>query len=145
MTCQNQGEFRHQQLQPNLIIGATKWCVFENYENITRLEVVRAVRERMERMQTSRVDHLQVRSARWLFFFDEPWFQFHWQHYSSKKYLFCLNILRELQQNALIASIGLCNFDSIRTDEICTELGPGVITTNQVQVSPWWHWLMYLL
>ena len=48
--------------------------------------------------------------------------------------MFCLNILRTLQENGLIASIGLCNFDSIRTDEICTKLGPGVITTNQVQV-----------
>lgn len=50
--------------------------------------------------------------------------------------MFCLNILRELQQNGFIMSIGLCNFDSIRTDEICTSLGPGIITTNQVQVSP---------
>jgi diketogulonate reductase-like aldo/keto reductase len=48
--------------------------------------------------------------------------------------MFCLNVLRTLQGDGLIASIGLCNFDSIRTDEICMKLGPGVITTNQVQV-----------
>ncbi|KAF8339379.1 NADP-dependent oxidoreductase domain-containing protein [Amanita rubescens] len=113
------GQFRHEHPQPNLIIGATKWCVFGDGENVTRLGVMRAVRERMKRMQTSRIDHLQ----------------FYWQNYSSQKYVFCLNILRELQQNGLIMSIGLCNFDSIRTDEICTSLGPGIITTNQVQFS----------
>ena len=135
-----QGRFRHEHSQPNSILGATKWCVFKNGENITRLEVIRSVRERMKRMRTSRVDHLQVRSTRWSFFIllmavSQTRFQFHWHDYSSKKYMFCLNILRELQQNDLIASIGLCNFDSIRTDEICTKLGPGIITTNQVQVS----------
>ncbi|KAF8729989.1 hypothetical protein AX14_005860 [Amanita brunnescens Koide BX004] len=113
------GRFRQEHPQPNSIIGATKWCVFKKSENITRPDVIRFVRERMKRMRSSRVDHLQ----------------FHWQHYSSKKYMFCLDILRELQQDGLIASIGLCNFDSIRTDEICTKLGPGVIATNQVQFS----------
>lgn len=33
-----------------------------------------------------------------------------------------------------IAAIGLCNFDAIHTDEICTELGPNAIVSNQVQV-----------
>ena len=34
-----------------------------------------------------------------------------------------------------ISAIGLCNFDTIRTDEICTQLGPGAIVSNQVQVE----------
>ena len=34
----------------------------------------------------------------------------------------------------VISAIGLCNFDTIRTDEICTQLGPGAIVSNQVQV-----------
>ena len=33
-----------------------------------------------------------------------------------------------------IKHIGLCNFDTKRTDEICTVLGPGAIVSNQVQV-----------
>ena len=47
----------------------------------------------------------------------------------------CLNILHELRDEGLISAIGLCNFDTIRVDEICTLLGPGVVCTNQVQVS----------
>lgn len=132
-----QGRFRHEHPQPDSIIGATKWCVFSRGENLTRQRVIRSVRERMQRMRTDRVDHLQVSNCHPFFLMTASyaWFQFHWQHYSSKKYMFCLNILRELQQSGLIASIGLCNFDSIRTDEICMKLGPGVVTTNQVQVS----------
>ena len=33
-----------------------------------------------------------------------------------------------------ITEIGLVNFDAIRLDEICTEMGPEVIVSNQVQV-----------
>jgi diketogulonate reductase-like aldo/keto reductase len=47
-----------------------------------------------------------------------------------------LEILHDLQSEGLITAIGLCNFDAIRTDEICTQLGPGVIVSNQVQVCP---------
>jgi len=60
--------------------------------------------------------------------------QFHWHDYSDKNYLVALQILRDLKDEGYIAAIGLCNFDSIRTDEICTQLGPGVIVSNQVQV-----------
>jgi len=31
--------------------------------------------------------------------------------------------------------VGLCNFDAIHADEICTQLGPGFIVSNQVQFS----------
>ncbi|KAG6878017.1 hypothetical protein C0993_000798 [Termitomyces sp. T159_Od127] len=77
-----------------------------------------AVRERMERMGTTSVDLLQ----------------FHWQDYTDPSYLDALQILRDLQAEGLISAIGLCNFDTIRTDEICTQLA-GAIVSNQVQFS----------
>ncbi|QRV85484.1 aldo/keto reductase family protein [Ceratobasidium sp. AG-Ba] len=84
-----------------------------------RRDQMDGVRERMERMRTQRVDLLQ----------------FHWQHYEDKAYLQALNHLRDLQSEGIITAIGLCNFDTIRTDEICTSLGPGAIVSNQVQFS----------
>lgn len=60
--------------------------------------------------------------------------QFHWQDYSDKNYLVALQHLNDFRNEGLIKAIGLCNFDTIRTDEICTQLGPGVIVSNQVQV-----------
>jgi aryl-alcohol dehydrogenase-like predicted oxidoreductase len=45
-----------------------------------------------------------------------------------------LSHLNELRKGGHIRAIGLCNFDTIHTDEICTQLGPGVIVSNQVQV-----------
>lgn len=62
--------------------------------------------------------------------------QFHWQDYSDKNYLTALRHMQDLQREGKIVAIGLCNFDAIRTDEICTELGPGAIVSNQVQVLP---------
>jgi aryl-alcohol dehydrogenase-like predicted oxidoreductase len=73
----------------------------------------------MERMRSRRVDLLQ----------------FYWQDYSDKDYLIALDYLCELKDEGLITSIGLCNVDTIRTDEICTQLGPGAIVSNQVQFS----------
>ncbi|CAE6427336.1 unnamed protein product [Rhizoctonia solani] len=61
--------------------------------------------------------------------------QFHWQNYDDKAYLDALDHLRDLQSEGVITAIGLCNFDSIRTDEICTHLGKGSIVSNQVQFS----------
>lgn len=61
--------------------------------------------------------------------------QFHWQDYSDKGYLEALGHLRDLQTEGTIKAVGLCNFDSIRTDEICTQLGRGAIVSNQVQVG----------
>ncbi|TEB36548.1 hypothetical protein FA13DRAFT_1726915, partial [Coprinellus micaceus] len=60
--------------------------------------------------------------------------QFHWQEYSDKGYLTVLSHLNELRKEGHIRAIGLCNFDTIHTDGICTQLGPGVIVSNQVQV-----------
>jgi len=113
------GRFRSEYPEPESVIGATKWCVFKEGESVARSVVLDAVRERMKRMRSNRVDHLQ----------------FHWQDYSDKNYIPCLGILHDLKNEGLISSIGLCNFDTIRTDEICTVLGPGIINTNQVQFS----------
>jgi diketogulonate reductase-like aldo/keto reductase len=61
--------------------------------------------------------------------------KFYWQDYSDPGYLTALHILHDLQTEGLISAIGITNFDAVRTDQICTQLGPGVILTNQVQVS----------
>ncbi|KAJ6600165.1 NADP-dependent oxidoreductase domain-containing protein [Mycena sp. CBHHK59/15] len=113
------GQFRNSVPAPaGKIVGATKWCVFKT-TTPTRSVVEAAVRERMTRMQTDQVDLLQ----------------FHWQDYSDKGYLTALSHLDDLRSDGLISAIGLCNFDAIRTDEICTQLGAGVVVSNQVQFS----------
>ncbi|KAK7024718.1 Aldo/keto reductase [Favolaschia claudopus] len=112
------GQFKKSLPTPNPVIGATKWCVFKS-TNPTRAVVEAAVRERLVRMQTDRVDLLQ----------------FHWQDYADKGYITALERLNELRDEGLISAIGLCNFDTIRTDEICTQLGPGVVVSNQIQFS----------
>ena len=45
-----------------------------------------------------------------------------------------LRYLQDLQAEGLITTLGIVNFDAVRTDEICTQLGPGAIVSNQVQV-----------
>ncbi|KAK0448414.1 aldo/keto reductase [Desarmillaria tabescens] len=112
------GQFRQKQCYPSEIIGATKWCVFKTITP-TRDVIEAAVQERLQRMQTDHVDLLQ----------------FHWQDYGNKGYLPTLKILEDLRNNGVISAIGLCNFDAIHTDEICTQLGRGVIVSNQVQFS----------
>ncbi|EIW74974.1 Aldo keto reductase [Coniophora puteana RWD-64-598 SS2] len=112
------GQYRASLSSPTDVLGATKWCVFRPTQ-LSREVVEAAVRERMERMKTTQVDLLQ----------------FHWQDYSDKNYLNALQILQDLQNEGLIKTVGLCNFDAIRTDEICTQLGPGFIVSNQVPFS----------
>ncbi|KAF8200095.1 NADP-dependent oxidoreductase domain-containing protein [Pholiota molesta] len=112
------GQFRSALPAPEQVLGATKWCVFKRI-NPSRAVVQAAVLERMERMRTNRIDLLQ----------------FHWQDYSDKGYITALEFLLDLKIHGAISAIGLCNFDAIRTDEICTELGPGAIVSNQVQFS----------
>ncbi|KZP32721.1 Aldo/keto reductase [Athelia psychrophila] len=111
------GQFQ-QSLPPGTVMGATKWCLFRPI-NPTRAVVEAAVAERMQRMQTNCVDLLQ----------------FHWNDYSDTNYLTALHHLRDLQDEGKISAVGLCNFDTKRTDEICTQLGPGFIVSNQVQFS----------
>jgi len=112
------GQFQRSSPTIENIVGATKWCVFRPVDP-TRAVVEAAVAERMKRMQTNRVDLLQ----------------FHWNDYSDKGYLTALQHLHDLQDEGKIAAVGLVNFDAIRTDEICTQLGPGFIVSNQVQFS----------
>jgi len=112
------GQFKESLLNPTDVVGATKWCAFRQTEP-SRSVVETAIRERMTRMRTTTIDLLQ----------------FHWQDYSDKGYLIALQILQDLQNEGLISAVGLCNFDAIRTDEICTQLGPGFIVSNQVQFS----------
>lgn len=45
-----------------------------------------------------------------------------------------LRYLQDMQRDGHIRALGLVNFDAVRTDEICTQLGPGSIVSNQVQV-----------
>lgn len=45
-----------------------------------------------------------------------------------------LRLLQDLQREGLISTLGLCNFDAIHMDGICTTLGPASIVSNQVQV-----------
>ncbi|KAJ6532891.1 Aldo keto reductase [Mycena vulgaris] len=111
------GQFRASLESPDAVLGATKWCVFKPTE-ISTETVEAAVRQRMERMRTERVDLLQ----------------FHWQDYEDRDYLTAIDVLSQLQTRGLIAAIGLCNFDSPRTNEICTRF-PGIIVSNQVQFS----------
>lgn len=61
--------------------------------------------------------------------------QFHWNDYSDHNYILALQLLKKQQEEGLITALGLCNFDTIRMDEICTTLGPNSIVSNQVQVS----------
>ncbi|PPQ97320.1 hypothetical protein CVT26_006638 [Gymnopilus dilepis] len=112
------GQFRQAFSNREQIVGATKWCVFKQVTP-TRDLVRAAVQERLERLGVERVDLLQ----------------FHWQDYSDDGYITALNYMMDLKSEGLISAIGLCNFDAIRTDEICTVLGPGVIVSNQVQFS----------
>ncbi|KAF9462857.1 NADP-dependent oxidoreductase domain-containing protein [Collybia nuda] len=112
------GQFRGSLPASEQVVGATKWCVFKRIVP-SRAVVLAAVQERMERMGTNKVDLLQ----------------FHWNDYSDKGYLTALDILQDLKSEGLISAVGLCNFDTIRTDEICTQLGPGAIVSNQVQFS----------
>lgn len=129
-----QGQFRESLTFKDQIVGATKWCVFKRI-NPTRAVVQAAVQERMERMRTTSIDLLQVRNQPIRHTtHPEKSLQFHWQDYTDNGYITALNHLLDLKMEGTISAIGLCNFDTIRTDEICTELGPGAIVSNQVQV-----------
>ncbi|KAJ7511002.1 Aldo keto reductase [Mycena galericulata] len=111
------GQFRSSLESPKSVLGATKWCVFKPIA-ISQESVEAAVRQRMERMRTERVDLLQ----------------FHWQNYANHDYIQALEILVQLQTQGLISAIGLCNFDAVRTEEICVRF-PSVIVSNQVPFS----------
>ena len=126
---------------PTAVVGATKWCVFRQ-TTPTRAVVEAAVNERLVRMKSQSVDLLQVRISSMRRFgrvsgrySANTLHQFHWQDYSDKGYLEALGHLADLKAEGTIRALGLCNFDSIRTDEICAQLGRGVIVSNQIQVT----------
>lgn len=112
------GKFKAALPQGQKVFGATKWCVFKKIDPKREL-VEAAINDSRDRMQCATIDLLQ----------------FHWQEYNDKGYLTAVRHLRDLRRDEKINCLGLCNFDSIRTDEICTDLGPGVIVSNQVQFS----------
>ncbi|KAJ7018172.1 Aldo keto reductase, partial [Mycena alexandri] len=111
------GQFRSSLESPESVLGATKWCVFKPIV-VSEETVEAAVRQRMERMRTERVDLLQ----------------FHWQDYENHDYIQALQILSQLKTKGLIAAIGLCNFDAARTEELCIQF-PGTIVSNQIPLS----------
>ncbi|CDO75151.1 hypothetical protein BN946_scf184590.g8 [Trametes cinnabarina] len=78
-----------------------------------------AIEERCSRMQTHRIELLQ----------------FFWQDYEDRNYLTALQCLFQLRSMGKVRNIGLCDFDTRRTDEICTVLGAGRIVANAVQVA----------
>ncbi|KAI1787099.1 Aldo/keto reductase [Ganoderma leucocontextum] len=98
--------------------GATKWCIFHPTE-ITYEKVAAVVKERSDRMHKDRVDLLQ----------------FFWQDYQDRSYITALQHLARLKAAGKIRDLGLCNFDTKRTEEVCVELGRGYIVSNQVPFS----------
>ena len=61
--------------------------------------------------------------------------QFFWQDYQDRSYITALQYLARLRAAGNIRNLGLCNFDTKRTEEVCVELGHGYIVSNQVAVS----------
>ncbi|KAI0168996.1 NADP-dependent oxidoreductase domain-containing protein [Hypoxylon sp. FL1284] len=121
------GEFRNR-LAPEVrstVYAATKWCIFSPISApVTTEFVLSGVRERCRRLG-GRVELLQ----------------FHWYDYEAKEYL---DILVELvritaSHPELVASIGLCNFDSEHVAEaseyLIAKTGSVGIVSNQVQFS----------
>lgn len=121
------GEFRDK-IAPEVqstLYAATKWCIFSAIPTpVTASFVLSGVRERCRRLG-GRVELLQ----------------FHFYDYEAKEYL---DILVELvritiSHPELVATIGLCNFDSEHVVEACEYLiaktGAVGIVSNQVQFS----------
>ena len=90
-------------------------------------------------MRTRQLDFLQVRTFQSIpllaLISSHIPTQFYWQDYSNKGYMTALRYLQDMQRDGHINALGLVNFDAVRTDEICTQLGPGAIVSNQVQAS----------
>lgn len=95
------------------VFGATKYCVFHKI-NVTPAVVQGNVTERCQRMGADYVDLLQ----------------FHWQDYSDHQYI---QALRILQEDKRVRHLGLCNFDTVRLQEVIDSNID--VVTNQVQFS----------
>ncbi|KAK9774595.1 putative Aldo/keto reductase [Seiridium cardinale] len=121
------GEFRNR-LVPEVreqVYAATKWCIFSpTNQPVTNAFVLSAVKERCRRLG-GRVELLQ----------------FHWYDYEAKEYLEILGELVSITKTHpdLVSTIGLCNFDSAHTTEVCEYLlskqGSIGIVSNQIQFS----------
>ncbi|KAJ4331593.1 hypothetical protein N0V87_009045 [Didymella glomerata] len=95
------------------VFGATKYCVFHRI-TVTPTVVRANVAERCQRMSANHVDLLQ----------------FHWQDYNDHQYIQVLHILREDER---VRHLGLCNFDTLRLQEVIDNNID--VVTNQVQFS----------
>ncbi|KAF1830251.1 Aldo/keto reductase [Decorospora gaudefroyi] len=107
------GRLRSSLSDPEAIFGATKYCVFHKI-TVTPAVIRANVTERCQRMSADKVDLLQ----------------FHWQDYNDHQYI---EALRLLQQDERVRSLGLCNFDTARLQEVVdNDIN---VVTNQVQFS----------
>jgi diketogulonate reductase-like aldo/keto reductase len=99
---------------------------------VSRGSVEEAVQERIARMGLTRLDILQVNIASFPKTTPEL-SQFHWNDYNNSGYMAALDHLNDMRREGVIGAMGLVNFDTIRTDAICTSLGREAIVSNQVQ------------
>ncbi|KAH9926619.1 Aldo/keto reductase [Epithele typhae] len=107
--------------------GATKWSVFRPTEaaagrfQVTADRVAAVVGERCTRMRTDPIDLLQ----------------FFWQDYQDRSYLAAFQHLLALRAAGRIRHLGLCNFDTAHTEEICVTFAGAdpCIVSNQVAFS----------
>ena len=60
--------------------------------------------------------------------------QFFWQNYRDRSYITAIEHLLQLRSIGKIRNLGLCNFDTARTEEICVTFGRDCIVSNQVEV-----------
>ena len=107
------GQFRSAQPDASSIYCATKWAVFEPIQ-VSKEAVDANVAERLAAIGSSSVELLQ----------------FHWQNYDDHQYVEACAFLEAHPQ---VQSLGLCNFDTARMNEI-VEAGVKVVS-NQVQFS----------
>lgn len=107
------GKFRSSCTNPDVLFGATKYCIFTP-TSVTREIVQVNITERCQRMASNHIDLLQ----------------FHWQFYDDPQYI---EALRYLQEDSRVKMLGLCNFD---TQRMLEALQAGIkVRTNQVQFS----------
>lgn len=107
------GGFRSSCSNPEVIFGATKYCIFTPTA-ITREVVQSNITERCQRMASKHIDLLQ----------------FHWQDYDDPQYI---EALRYIQEDPRVKMVGLCNFDTQRMLEAVQ--ASIEVRTNQVQFS----------
>ena len=90
----------------------------------------------LDLLQVRRLPHRNLKLFTRIFLLFLLCVQRYWTDYSTGAYVTALRHLHALQRtpNNLITALGILNFDSVRTDDILTALGPDVIISNQIQV-----------